>query len=181
MARVKNSTKKASQTRNRVRFHRALKKQLRNEQIQVQKYMENLNVSNESVRSVSQQTDDDLEESSIETKLKEWIVKYKIKRIAVSDLLKILRYSGMYFLPIDSKTFMQTPKSVEIMKSCDGKLWYHGIAESLLQLFPELDHDIELYLNFNIDGLPLAHSSTIQFWPILASIQSMFIIFKFCS
>lgn len=101
-------------------------------------------------------------------------MKHKIKRIALSDLLKILKSTGLDYLPENSKTLMQTPRTVEIVSSCNGKLWYYGIEKSLRVIFSNIDRDVELLFNFNIDGLPLFHSSTIQFWPICLNIQSEF-------
>lgn len=108
--------------------------------------------------------------------LKEWIIKYKIKRIAVSDLLKILRLCGMCFSPSDSKTFIKTPKHVDIMPSTNGNMWYYGIDKNVRNLFPDIQNDIILSMNFNIDGLPLVNSNIAQFWPICANIHSMFSI-----
>lgn len=176
MGKSLKNTKKAIQARKRVKLHREFKRQMQKEEQQIQNFLVNANNSIASSENMSQNANKSFENFSVEEKLKQWIIKFRIKRIAVTDLLKILRSTGLEFLPEDSKTFMQTPRNVEIISSCNGKLWYYGIEKSLGGVFSNVDRDVELLLNFNIDGLPLFHSSTIQFWPICLNIQSKFIV-----
>lgn len=60
----------------------------------------------------------------------------------------------------------------------DGKYCYFGIANNLKIIFskvPVLQSLQKINLFVNIDGIPLANSSSIQFWPILCKInQSLY-------
>lgn len=172
MRKVLKLTKKAVQTRKRVKFHREFIKRMQKEEQEIQNFLANGNNYNENSDDSSNNENEIYE--SLEEKLRAWVVKHKIKRIALSDLLKILKSTGLDYLPENSKTLMQTPRTVEIVSSCNGKLWYYGIEKSLRVIFSNIDRDVELLFNFNIDGLPLFHSSTIQFWPICLNIQSEF-------
>lgn len=97
------------------------------------------------------------------------------KKNALTDLLKILRSLGLSWLPNDSRTFLNTPREIEIRDIAGGKMWYQGIAKNISNIFPKLWTDIVLSLNFNIDGMAPFKSSKKQIWPILASIYGKII------
>lgn len=164
-----NEINKKKKTRKRVKFYRDYKIQLQKEENQMQNFLSKANNSTSS-EDTSQNINEIEENCSFENKLKEWVIKYKIQRTAVTDLLKILRSAGLKNFPEDSKTFMQTPRNVEIISSCNGSLWYYGIEKSFRVICHNIDRDLELLLNFNIDGLPLFQSSTVQFWPVCVNI-----------
>lgn len=107
----------------------------------------------------------------VKDKLKYWSVHHRISKTALSDLLSILRYAGLVFLPKDGRTLMGTPIKVPIVQLSNGKLWYHGIRKCLENLLIGCDRDIAITLDFNFDGLPISKSSNKQFWPILTSVR----------
>lgn len=89
-------------------------------------------------------------------------------------------------LPLNSRTLLRTPRyNIGFKKLDTGDLCYFGIGEYLKRFLSISDVDI-IRLSFNIDGLPLYHSSSIQFWPILGLIRnhsgtfSPFTIAVFC-
>lgn len=106
-------------------------------------------------------------------KLKVWAIDHKITQRALADLLKILFWFGLNWLCRDPRTFLCTPRNVEIVPAGNGKMSYFGIANNLSRIFSDLSRDLITSLNINIDGLPLFNSSKYQFWPILASIHGM--------
>lgn len=170
IAKIKVFTKQALKARNRVRFHRQVKKQLRNQEEIVKEYIQNETAA-EQIDNIETLSEKQI--ISLEEKLKIWIIKYKIKRAAVNDLLKILKSSAdCHFLPDNSKTLLKSSRNIIMQSLSGGKYWYNGIENSLHGVFSNLDHDIVLLFNFNIDGLPLTNSSTMQFWPICGNIHS---------
>jgi len=107
----------------------------------------------------------------IATKIAEWKVKHNISQSALQDLLSILRPSHPE-LPRDARTLMQTPRSYHIKElSGDGKYVHFGIVSGIesLNLSNIVSHHLKL--QFNIDGLPLYKSSSVEFWPILCSVR----------
>lgn len=108
---------------------------------------------------------------SLEEKLRLWSHKHNITKMALNDLLQVLISFGLTMLPKDSRTLMLTPRNLEINDVANGKLWYQGVENNIRRLFHELEEDLTLFLNFNIDGIPLFNSSRTEFWPILANVH----------
>ncbi|CAD6203105.1 GSCOCG00009735001-RA-CDS, partial [Cotesia congregata] len=93
----------------------------------------------------------------------------------LDELLKILRRTRYPEPPKCSKTFLGTnnvPYTIEKLTDNDsGEFVYFGITENLKKCVnPELHEVRHLQLLFNIDGLPLYKSSSMQFWPILCKV-----------
>lgn len=103
--------------------------------------------------------------------LKNWSFQNNITRVAVNSLLKFLKKNGFYFLPADSRTFFQTPKTREVVDMAPGKYSHIGIKRGLDYNMSQLgDLPSEIELDFNIDGVPISKSSKSSFWLILARI-----------
>lgn len=66
-------------------------------------------------------------------KLKMWAIEHKISQRALSDLLKILFWFGLNWLSRDPRTFLSTPRSVEIVPAGNGKMSYFGIVNNISQ------------------------------------------------
>lgn len=109
--------------------------------------------------------------NSLLIKLQCWATDHKITTRAINDLLKLLIGCGFKWLPADYRSFLGTPRNIEINSVADGMLWYNGIAKNLYSIFSTINRDIVISLNINVDGLPLFKSSKTQFWPILVSIH----------
>lgn len=166
MPKIRNTSKKAVANRNRVRFHRKVKSILENQRKMFEVFM-----------NAKEQNTDDVRNDHIDSNqrtLRNWAIQYRIKRGALSDLLKILKSLGIDWLPIDSRTFLKTPNRVGINNVAGGKMWYRGIAENIMNVFAGLKSDIVVSLNFNVDGMALFKSSKKQIWPILVSIHGKF-------
>ena len=96
----------------------------------------------------------------------------------------VLRRHG-HRLPKDARTLLQTPTSVQSVFKCGGRYSYFGLESGILKILSQnkcLLGDNSLKLSFNIDGVPLFKSTSIQFWPILCSFHTFepFIVALFC-
>lgn len=165
-----NATRKTIKTRERVRKHRMRQNLWKDRQNLVRDRLQNTNCSSNDDTipvTVSQEN----KEKSFVDELRGWSKQHNISVIAINHLLKILICFGFTWLPSDYRSFLQTPRNVEISMLADGKFWYNGIGKTLRHVFSTLTRDICISLKFNVDGLPLFNSSKLQFWPLLASIH----------
>lgn len=176
MPKVLKNTKKAIQTRNRVRMFRGiqsimadnsasslnfkdLKQKLRN-----QREIPNCDKSAEPP-SLSERL------KNLSNNLKNWAIEKNINKRAVTELLIILRMAGLNHLPKDSRSLLETPRVVEINECAGGKYWHNGLENCLRTVFANLSTNLCVKLNISIDGLPLFKSSPLTFWPILANVH----------
>lgn len=102
--------------------------------------------------------------------LKQWSISHKITQSALSDLLKVLnQHSCFSHLPQDARSFLATPRTTVVKRVDPGQYVHFGLKSTLSKLLDQ--HRVShVELQFNIDGLPLFKSSSMQFWPILCSI-----------
>lgn len=114
MSKVKKSTQKAINNRNRVNFHRRWKS-IVNQGNLVTNNNNDFNQDNNS---------NVVQNNSSSQRLRRWALNYNISKRAVSDLLNILISLGMTWLPKDSRTLLSTPRYVEMKNLTNGKLWY---------------------------------------------------------
>lgn len=176
MARIKRFDKKAINNRARVKKCRNLKKlkSIHEQYIQNRIYSKKetpiYGVIDEALNFSSPEIDTSTE---ITERLRYWTVHHRITRRALNDLLIILIFAGLTFLPKDGRTLMRTPKTVAISTLTKGKMWYYGVKNCIQNALAYISHEMTITLNFNFDGLPIAKSSNAQFWPILANISSM--------
>ncbi|KAL4710750.1 hypothetical protein ACJJTC_004395 [Scirpophaga incertulas] len=103
--------------------------------------------------------------------LREWTIKYNITNAALTALLKHLKVNHSD-LVTDARSLMngKTKYNVKVLKN--GEYIHIGIEKSLLNFMSTKKNINNIKLTFNIDGLPLFHSSNVQFWPILADIAN---------
>ncbi len=81
-----------------------------------------------------------------------WATTNSCKRIALNEMLEILRRQG-HRLPKDSRTLLQTPKKVATVEKCGGHYAYFGIASGILKVLSQRPGIFEhLHLCFNIDA-----------------------------
>jgi len=93
-------------------------------------------------------------------------------RYRINKLLNILRRHGHKDdLPLDYRTLLLTPRTMKTINIEPRKYYHFGLVPTLkkftLRYFPTSCIPDEILFNVNIDGLPLAKSSSDQFWPIL--------------
>ncbi len=109
-------------------------------------------------------------ETDITSSIKNWSTRHKITQSALSDLLKVLhQHSCFKHFPQDARSFLSTPRKTEVTRVEPGQYIHFGMKSTLSKLLYQHQDD-HVKLQFNIDGLPLYKSSSMQFWPILCSI-----------
>ncbi|KAJ8909796.1 hypothetical protein NQ315_015316 [Exocentrus adspersus] len=107
-------------------------------------------------------------------KLKHWATTPPVTHAHVTSLLHIL---SPYHpeLPLDARTLLKTPRSM-VAKTLENGHYCHIGLEQGLQILLKRNYKIapkSLTISFNIDGIPLFHSSTLQLWPILAEVKNV--------
>ena len=110
--------------------------------------------------------------SSLAEDLHQWVLSHRITGKAVTGLLKILKKHEIGNLPEDSRSFLKTPRGIKTLSVGNGEYLYLGIKENIcniLSKLPNLNLNVSLVIDLfaNIDGLPIAKSSSSQLWPIL--------------
>lgn len=135
-----------------------------------------LHTSSEDLNSSSEIENEN--ENNVSQKLREWAVKYNISRSFLTDLLHIL-VPYHPFLPVDSRTLLETPtSSPNVIKLDTGDFYYFGLEYALIHCLStyKVKHALKdsekLKIGFNIDGIPLFKSSKLQLWPILDVIKN---------
>ncbi|KAI4455655.1 hat family dimerization domaincontaining protein-related [Holotrichia oblita] len=107
--------------------------------------------------------------------LRNWAIKYNIKRRAVSGLLTVLRkHEHKDDLPKDYRTLLKTPRTTLIKSVPPGNCYHFDIKSQIVQVL-NLEYKTfkfeEIRLKIGIDGLPISDSSSSQLWPILGCIH----------
>ncbi|CAG9812907.1 unnamed protein product [Phaedon cochleariae] len=103
--------------------------------------------------------------------LRSWAVKFSVPLNHVTHLLKIL-HKHRINVPVDARTLLKTPRSVEVSKVAPGTYSHMGIESQItriLDILPEGTQQLpkEIKLNINIDGTVISRSSGSDFWPII--------------
>jgi hypothetical protein len=106
----------------------------------------------------------------LSTHIAEWAIHFGVSHSALRYLLRILNPFHPE-LPLDPRTLLKTPTNyaVKEMSNKQGHYYHFGIASGI-------DFNIGLpdgpiMLQFNVDGLPLFKSSSIELWPILCLVK----------
>lgn len=163
--------KSTKSSRERMRKYRKKKKMRRDYEHCVEREMNNFRSQFEETENVYNDNHSTDEQFDLKEELRLWAINHRITHAAISDLLKLLIFAGITCLPRDSRTFMQTPKHVDIKQMGTGKFWYRGIQKVILCLFSKIKKGLVLTLDFNFDGMQLFNSSKTEFWPMLCAIQ----------
>ncbi|XP_054746268.1 uncharacterized protein LOC129250688 [Anastrepha obliqua] len=103
---------------------------------------------------------------------KEWMVKHKIRRAAVNDMLVLCKKSGLN-VPISTSGLFEK-QAICTRQVKPGEYFHYGLEQGIkkcLQLEVPLGQNI-LELDIGIDGLPLYKSSSNSLWPILGSVAN---------
>ena len=117
--------------------------------------------------------------------LSKWAVEFNISQVALKHLILILK-PLISDLPNDPRTLLSTPRNYVVKDVGGGSYYYFGITKHLLSIIENgtLIPGSVIYLQINIDGVPLYKSSKKQLWPILGKIVGQnlpsFIIGIFC-
>lgn len=167
---IKTISYKREQTRKRVQRYRGINQILteQSERIQLNLWKK---TDTHSLTNDLEELSEYIEEKKDPKMLKRWAIENNITHRALNDLLKLLVSFGLDFLPMDSRTLLQTPKIVNINEVANGKFWFDGITHNLKRILATINRDMNISLNINIDGLPLFESSKTQMWPILMNVN----------
>jgi hypothetical protein len=126
----------------------------------------------------SDDSENNAEGDGFDEKLFDWFQNHKVSKLALTDLLKVLK---PYFpeLPLTSCTFLkkfqkESPCNREYNKLTTGEFAYIGLQKALsISLDCTKVYSSALTLKVNIDGLPLYKSSKISLWTILVQIPEI--------
>ena len=117
------------------------------------------------------------EDITFNQSLAAWINHYRPSREAINDLLKILLKRGLS-VPKDARTLLKSPREVDVVSKCGGTYFYLGIKAGIFEALQYINqNEDDLFLDINIDGVPLSKSSKSQLWPILGSINNSEFVF----
>lgn len=108
-----------------------------------------------------------------EIDLQEWSIRNRINHRALNGLLKLLKETGHQDLPRDAHTLLKTPRRITTVPVGDERYWHNGLYNSLKTVFKDLTESKNLFLIFNMDGVPIGRSTKKQFWPILCLIDNI--------
>lgn len=130
-----------------------------------------------------EETENSANDASRCQKVAEFVLSHDIPRTTVNDLLKLLRneFNGID-LPKTYETLLKTPAATVITPMPPGEYLHLGIKENLQKVIQFVNNE-NIELTVNVDGLPIAKSTTKALWPILGSIKGtnqVFIIGIYC-
>ncbi|KAJ8929887.1 hypothetical protein NQ314_017381 [Rhamnusium bicolor] len=112
--------------------------------------------------------------NSLKDQLRHWAVTTSVSHSSVTSLLHILSPYYPNELPLDCRTLLRTPTHMVAKKLNSGEYSHIGFEKSCIQILERLsDIPDNLEIAFNIDGIPLFKSSSLQLWPILAQIKNI--------
>lgn len=137
----------------------------------VENYVENDESCN--IASINYGTHSNSSVDSIQIKLARWAISSNQTRNDVNQLLNILHELDPT-LPKDRRSLCRTPrKSLSIYKMGDSHYFHVGLDKCLNHFFamhPDHQFNKNLQIDVNIDGLPIAKSSSSVLWPILVNV-----------
>jgi len=119
-------------------------------------------------------------DNSVESAIRDWVIKFNVSKIAVSNLLKILKSHKCFsHLPTDSRSFLQTPLVTPLRFVPPGNYCHFGLDTGVLKSLSLLSDGFtgSLKLFVNVDGLPVFKSSNQQLWPILGRVNQLPYVF----
>lgn len=113
-------------------------------------------------------SDEDSDEVFL-SELRDWAVGVTHKKIG--EMLHLFK-RRLPFLPKDPRTLLKTVQVYDIRDVSGGEYHHFGLSHGIISKLDLVGQDKieeieELYVQMNLDGLPLYKSSSIEFWPIL--------------
>ncbi|XP_065682929.1 uncharacterized protein LOC124816529 isoform X4 [Hydra vulgaris] len=114
---------------------------------------------------------DSSNEESLRNDLADLAFTSKMTHVQVNGVLSVLRKHG-FDVPKDSRTLVKSTRTIVTYKKCGGDYLYFGLRKIITQSLEIDDSNEILNLKVNVDGIPLYKSSSLQFWPILCSINN---------
>lgn len=108
---------------------------------------------------------DSMDCDQLQGNLANWAGEHQISHAALNDLLKLVlaRHNS---LTRESKTLLDTVRSVDVLEKAVGHYQYFGVLNTITGILyankAQLEQNMCVNLQANIDGLPLFRSSTIK-------------------
>ena len=98
-------------------------------------------------------------------------VKRGLGRETLNELVSVLNKYNKGCFPTDARACVGSLRSVPVSTVSPGNLHHFGLQNCIYRALRYANLNAgELYLQFNVDGLPISRSSTLSFWPILARV-----------
>lgn len=129
---------------------------------------------------------DEVDENKIEKELfinnlRTWAHTYNVTHMCLNGLIALIR-NKYPFLPKDSRSVLKTPRSVSTIPLENGNMIYIGIKNALKK---KIESGISfpgnhILLQWNVDGIPIFKSSSLEFWPILGKCSNVTDKHPFC-
>ncbi|KAG5666469.1 hypothetical protein PVAND_014496 [Polypedilum vanderplanki] len=144
-------------------------------------YSDNINLLSVASENVFNRNEHIVEEQivslpvTLKEKLATWSIKYAIPRAVVTDLLHIL-HNDNESLPLDSRTLLNTPRTLSITLMKPGKFLYIGLEKCLRNIIQQVQNPPDiLYIDLFVDGAPIYKDSyeNGQIWPILFRVKNL--------
>lgn len=126
----------------------------------------------------SSESEDDLNDESLQVELASWANEFLVKHNAVDSLLALLKKNGHQNLPSSARTLLGTTRSISVQVKSGMDYIYLPLAAELLKHFKRhppnmVDRIDSLEISLNVDGLPLFKSSNKTLWPDLCAIVNV--------
>lgn len=111
------------------------------------------------------------DQTKFKSALASWAVDNGIKHCHLRGLLRIWnQYVPLPALPIDPRTFLETPRNISINEN----YWHRGLKSALQMMLGKcVNIPDNLSLKINTDGITISKSSTMECWPILVEIAEL--------
>lgn len=110
---------------------------------------------------------------NLQERLRNWVITEKVSHSSVTGLLHILH--DFHSLPLDCRALLKTPRQIRTKQVGRGEYIHfklENILKDILNSIVPMNVSNLISLSFNVDGLPLFHSTNLQFWPILCLIKN---------
>jgi hypothetical protein len=123
--------------------------------------------------------DDAFLRENFKSLLARWVLDNHLSEAGTASLLHLLRLDTKYgFLPKTRKTLVKTPVGKVGLTYVSPGVYFHfpvvnGLRDALAQTSSNLDQIDVLKLHVGIDGVKLADSSDMEFWPIVAQVANL--------
>lgn len=109
---------------------------------------------------------EDDSESIFQKKLTIWAKETNITLSSITKLLLLLRQHGHPYLPKVAQTLLSTPTKHKLITVDPGYYIHIGLEKNLLKIMKQNAPE-QLFIDINVDGVPVDNSTKKQFWPIL--------------
>ncbi|XP_036139067.1 uncharacterized protein LOC118644521 [Monomorium pharaonis] len=111
----------------------------------------------------------------IEEYLLNFLSEWSVRDVSFNKMDKLLAGLRVIFpgLPKSYKTFLRTPRTINVNEVGQDLMWYKSIKVNLNEILTDnyLQNNNQIVVDINIDGVQLYKSTDDQFWPILGCLK----------